>query len=111
MATLSATTVWLAIAGGAIGSYLLRVSFIAIFGRVDSVPSRVSYVLGFVPAAVLAALVFPPILAPDGALALSVGNDRLLAGGIAAVVAWRTESMLATIAVGMGVLWLLTLVV
>lgn len=111
MATPSATTIWVAIAGGAIGSYLIRVSFIAILGQVDSVPSRITYVLGFVPAAVLAALVFPPILAPDGALALSVGNDRLFAGGVAAVVAWRTESMLWTIAVGMGVLWMMTFVV
>lgn len=108
MATLSPTTVWLAIAGGAIGTYLLRISFIAIFGRVDSVPERVTYVLGFVPAAVLAALVFPPILAPGGSLALSIGNERLIAGGVAAVVAWRTEDMLATIAVGMAVLWALT---
>lgn len=30
---------------------------------------------------------------------------RVLAGGLAAVVAWRTGSMLATIGVGMAVLW------
>lgn len=108
MADPSAYTIWVAIALAAIGTYLLRVSFVAIFGRVDSVPPRVTYVLGFVPAAVLAALVAPPILAPDGALALSIENERLLAGGVAALVAWRTEDMLATIVVGMGVLWALT---
>lgn len=104
---LSTTTIWLAIAGGTIGTYLLRVSFIAVLGKVDTVPPRIEYVLGFVPAAVLAALVFPPILAPDGAFALSPGNEQLVAGSVAALVAWRTESMLATIAVGMGVLWAL----
>lgn len=106
--TLSATTVWLAIVAAAVGTYLLRVSFIAVFGRIESVPPRVEYVLGFVPAAVLAALVLPPILAPDGSVALTLGNDRLLAGSVAAVVAWYTENMLAVIAVGMGVLWTLS---
>lgn len=102
------TTVWIVIIAASVGTYLLRVSLVAVFGRADAIPTRVKYLLGFVPAAVLAALVVPPILAPDGALALSIGNDRLLAGGIAAIVAWRTEDMLATIAVGMGVLWALT---
>ena len=106
--TLSATTVWLAIVAAAVGTYLLRVSFIAVFGRIESVPPRVEYVLGFVPAAVLAALVLPPILAPDGSIALTLGNERLLAGSVAAVVAWYTENMLAVIAVGMGVLWTLS---
>lgn len=105
--TLSTTTIWIAILGGAIGTYLLRLSFIAVIGSVDTVPPRVEYVLGFVPAAVLAALVVPPILAPGGTVTLSPANEQLIAGSVAAVVAWRTESMLATIAVGMGVLWVL----
>lgn len=105
--SVSMTTVWVAIIAGAVGTYLLRVSFIAVFGAVDSVPPRVQYVLGFVPTAVLAALVAPPILAPEGTVALSLGNERLFAGVVAAAVAWYTENMLATIAVGMGLLWAL----
>lgn len=106
--TVDATTVWIAIIAASVGTYLLRVSFVAVYGRADAIPERVTYLLGFVPAAVLAALAVPTILAPDGTLALSIGNDRLLAGGIAAIVAWRTEDILTTVAVGMGVLWALT---
>ena len=38
-------------------------------------------------------------------------DPRLLAGGVAAVVARRTDSMLATIGVGMAVLWTVGFVV
>jgi len=108
MAGIATETIWLVILAGALGTFGLRVSFIAIFGRIDSIPPRVDLLLRYVPAAVLAALVVPPLLAPGGDLALSLGNERLLAGSLAAVVAWYTENMLATIGVGMGALWALT---
>lgn len=104
---LSATTVWIAILGGALGTFALRFSFVALFGRIDAIPPRVGLVLRYVPAAVLAALVIPPLVAPGDQVALSLANHRLLAGALAAVVAWYTENMLATIAVGMGALWTL----
>ncbi len=96
--------------GAAAGSYLLRVSFVALFGRMEEVPPRVERTLALVPPAVLAALVVPELLLQGGALAVSLDNHRLLAGALAAVVAWRTEDMLATVAVGMGALYALSLV-
>lgn len=107
--TLGPVRLWLVVAGAAIGSYLLRVSFITVFGRIDQVPSRVKTTLSMVPPAVLAALVLPELVLVDDALALTLGNDRLLAGAVAAVVAWHTEDMLATVGVGMGVLYALAL--
>ncbi|WP_336037024.1 AzlD domain-containing protein [Halobacterium yunchengense] len=101
---------WLVVLGAAVGTYALRVSFIALFGRMDEVPPRVQRVLSFVPPAVLAALVLPEFVLQDGAFAVGLGNDRLLAGLVAAVVAWRTENMFATVIVGMAVLYALSLV-
>ncbi len=63
--------------------------------------------LRFVPAAVLAALVVPALVYADGALALSFSNTRLVAGVLAAVVAWTTRSVLWTIGSGMAALWTL----
>lgn len=100
---------WLVILGAAVGSYLLRVSFVALFGRVDEVPPRVKRTLAFVPPAVLAALVFPELLLREGTLAVSPANDRLLAGIVAAGVAWHTEDMLWTVLVGMLALYAFTL--
>lgn len=98
---------WLVLAGLAAGTYLLRLSFLALFGRLDGVPPRVERLLRFVPPAALAALAAPGFLAPEGSLALAPGNEQLLAGLVAGAVAWRTESIFATIAVGMGALWTL----
>jgi branched-subunit amino acid transport protein len=96
--------VWGIIAVVGVLTFALRLSFIALFGYLDEVPSGVERGLRYVPAAVLAALVLPAFVTVrpgSGALAL----DRLVAGGLAGAVAWRTENVLATMAAGMGALW------
>ena len=105
-APLSNALVWVVIVGASVGTFAIRLSFIALFGRFD-VPPRLEQALRFVPAAVLTALVAPRLVYLDGALALGLENERLLAGALAAAVAWRTESMLWTIVVGMVALWTL----
>jgi branched-subunit amino acid transport protein len=101
---------WLVVLAAAAGTYALRVSFVTLFGRVDDVPSRVKRALAFVPPAVLAALVLPELVLYGDGLSVSLSNDRLVAGLVAAGVAWKTEDMLATVVVGMGALYVLSLV-
>jgi branched-subunit amino acid transport protein len=60
--------------------------------------------LRFVPPAVLTAIIFPELLLPNGTLDISLGNERLLAGLIAALVAWRSGNIVATIIAGMAAL-------
>jgi len=107
---MSTGLLWLVIVAMGVGTYVLRVSFIVLFGRFETVPPRVENALRFVPPAVLAALVVPGLVSLDGSFAVQFDPAQLLAGVLAGVVAWRTESMLATIGVGMGALWLLGLV-
>lgn len=101
---------WLAVVAIAVGTWGFRVSFVVLFGYVDEIPPRVDRVLRFIPAALLAAIVGPRLLLVDGTLAVSPDNERLLAGLVALVVAWRTEHMIATIVVGMLALWTFGLV-
>ncbi|UPV72832.1 AzlD domain-containing protein [Halorussus limi] len=101
-------TLWLVILAAGVGTFLIRFSFIGLFGLLDDVPAVVERALRFVPAAVLAALVAPQLVVVDGSVALSSANPRLLAGALAALVAWRTEDVLATLVAGMASLWLLT---
>ena len=83
-------------------TFLIRLSFIGLFGYLDEIPQGVERALRFVPAAVLAALVLPSFLTlGPGGLAV----DRLAAGLVAAGVAWRTEDVFATIGAGMATLW------
>ena len=97
---------WLAILGVAASTFLLRASFI-VFADPHRFPRRFRQALAFVPPAVLAAIVAPGLLLVEGALDLTGGNPRWIAGVVAIVVGARTRSMLATIATGMVVLWLL----
>lgn len=90
-------------------TYGLRLSFIAAHGRVE-MPLWFTRALTFVPVAVLSAIIFPELLTPGGALDLAAGNARLVAGIVAAVVAWRTKNVWLTIAAGMVVLALVQLV-
>ena len=98
---------WLALLAIGLGTFLIRFSFIWLFGR-GTVRPEVQRVLRFVPPAVLAALVVPGLVFPPQA-AFSFQNPRLWAGLIATLVAWRSRSVLATLAAGMGSLWLLSL--
>lgn len=101
-----AEVIWGTILIIGIATYGIRLSFIYLFGHLETIPPRVSRVLRFVPAAVLAALVLPALLTVGPTAGDTLFDPRLAAGAIAAVVAWRTENVLLTIGVGMGALWL-----
>ena len=102
---------WAAIAAIGIATYAIRLSFIHLFGRIDGVPARVQRPLRYVPPAVLAALVLPDLVTLRPSVAVTLLDERLIAGAAAGAVAWRTENVFATIATGMGSLWLFRFVV
>ncbi|MFW5900266.1 MAG: AzlD domain-containing protein [Halodesulfurarchaeum sp.] len=101
--------IWAAIVAIGLLTFAIRVSFIALFSRLDEIPGPVKTLLRYVPAAVLAGLVFPAFLTVETAGAPEL--DTLLAGLAAGLVAWRTENVLGTLVAGMGTLWLLRFVV
>ncbi len=91
----------------ALGTFLMRFSFFALFR--GTVSQRFMAMLRPIPAAVLAALVAPAILVPGGELhniGLAWENGKLVAGVVAALVAWRTRHMFLTIAAGLVALWI-----
>ena len=102
--------VWLLLIGMGLVTYTIRLSLIVLIGRVD-VPPLIQRALRFVPPAVLSAIILPELLRPGGTLNVSLGNVRLLAGVLAAGVAWRTKNVLLTIGVGMVALWVLQVVI
>lgn len=95
---------WLLIVVLAIGTWSMRSWPIILHGHVPH-PPWLDRLLRHVPVAALTALVVP------GALYLHHGNTysfapaRTIAAVCALAVAWRTKNVLATLAVGMGVLW------
>jgi len=82
--------------------YSTRYAMIAAFGR--EVPPLLHRWLRYVPPAVLAALVAPAALAPQGRLDVGTHAWAVAAG---AAFAWRTRSVLWTILGGMATFWIL----
>ena len=92
--------VWLVMLLGGLITFGIRFSFIYLFGKFH-IPEVVRRALHYVPPAVLSAIVFPELFLHDGALDLSLGNVRLLAGLVAVLVAWYSKNTLLTIVLGM----------
>ncbi len=96
---------WLpALALAGLVTFVTRLSFIALLGRVRT-PPMLARALRLVPPAVLSAIILPELVVRSGAPDLSPGNPRLAAGLVAAGVALLTRNVLLTIAAGMGALW------
>ncbi len=99
-------TPWLTVLAIGAATYGMRAAFLA-RGTPGALPALAQEILRFVPVAVLSAIIFPALLQPAGPLDLSVGNARLFAGILAALVAWRTRNALVTVGSGMAALWIL----
>jgi len=98
--------IWLVMLFGGLITFVMRFSLIYLFGRFQ-VPETMRRALHYVPPAMLSAIVFPELFLRDGQWFVSFENFRLLAGLIAALVAWFSKSILLTIVAGMVALFLL----
>ena len=105
---MSEAWIWTVVVLGGLATYLIRLSFIALIPH-ERLPAQFREGLRFIPPAVLSAIVLPELVLRDGALALSLDNHRLLAGLVAALVAWRLRSTWLTIGAGLLALILLSL--
>jgi branched-subunit amino acid transport protein len=99
----NAISVWTVMLLGGLITFLTRLSFISLMGKMKLSP-RLRRALTYVPPAVLTAIIFPEVFLKDGELFLSPGNFRLGAGLLAALVAWRTRNVFLTLLVGMAAL-------
>jgi branched-subunit amino acid transport protein len=98
--------IWLVMFAIGLVTYATRLSFILLMGEME-IPATARRALRFVPVAVLSAIILPELLIREGALDVSPGNERLLAGIVAFLVAWRTKNAVLTILTGMAALLLL----
>jgi branched-subunit amino acid transport protein len=89
----------------AVATYLTRFTMIAALSTRSKAEesSLLRRWLRYVPPAVLAALIAPPILAPKDRLTV---GPPFLAGVVGVAVAWRTRSVFWTILAGLATFWL-----
>ncbi len=92
------------IAGMTAVTFGIRYPVLALLGKAP-MPEPVLRALRYVPPAVLTAIIVPAVLLPGGQLKIA-NNAYLVAGVAAALVSWRSKSLLLTIILGMAALWL-----
>ena len=98
--------IWAAVIVIGVITLATRASFIVLAERM-TLPQPVQRALQFTPIAALTAILVPEVVAPSGTFTLALAAPRLIAGVVAAGIAWRTRNITLTIVVGMGLLWLL----
>ncbi len=102
--------IWLTMILAGVITYAIRLSFILLFGKIEA-PASLLRALRFVPPAVLSAIIFPDLLLHGGSVNLSFQNARLLAGIVAALIAWRSKNVLLTIIAGMLALFAIQMLI
>lgn len=98
--------IYLLILGMWVVNYLPRLLPMIILSKMK-IPRVVIDWLGFIPAAVLAAIIVPSILMPEQQINISPGNSYLIAALPAFFVAIKTKNMVWTLLVGMLVMALI----
>lgn len=101
---------WLLIVVLALGTWAMRALPIMLHGHVPH-PPWLARLLRHVPVAALTALVVPAALYLHAGNNYAFAPDRTLAAIVALAVAWRTKNTLATLAAGMGTLWIVGAVI
>jgi branched-subunit amino acid transport protein len=95
----------LLVCGMAFVTFMIRYPILALIGRV-TLPGWMIEALRYVPLAVLTAIIVPAVfILQDGTFSLV--NSRVAACLVAALVMWRSKSLLLTIVVGMAAYLLL----
>lgn len=89
------------IAGMALVTFATRFSCVALLQQ-TGMPLWLERWLKHIPTAILTALILPALVLPDGRLDLSWHNHYLLAGFAAALAAYKSRNIVATLVLGMG---------
>ena len=95
--------IWLIIAALAVGTFLIRFSFIGLTGT-RPLPEALLRYLRYTPVAVLPALVAPMLAWPAATEGIT-DPARLLAALATVLVGWKTKSLLFAILAGLGVFY------
>lgn len=84
-------------------TYFTRVASPLLLGR-TGVPRWLARLLKHVPTAMLTALIAPALLAPQGTVAITPDNHYLVAGMVAAFLAYRRQHPVVTMGAGMAMM-------
>lgn len=90
----------------AAATYFTRFASLLLLDR-TGVPCWLTRLLKHVPTAILTALIAPALLAPQGIVEISLANHYLIAGAVAAFMAYHRQHPAVTMGSGMATMLIL----
>ena len=97
--------IWIVMAAAGLLTFASRFVMIGLIGE-RPVPGWLQRLLGFVGPSVLAVIIVPSVMLAEGGIVLA-DNPKIPAFLAAAVIAALTRNVIATIATGMILLWVI----
>ena len=95
---------WLSVIIAGILTYLTRTTMVTLVdGRILS--TKLKQVLGYVPAAVFPAIIFPAVFLNESGFLVNINDPKITAATIAIIVGYFAKNVIATILAGLISYW------
>jgi len=95
---------WLSVIIAGILTYLTRTTMVTLVdGRILS--TKLKQVLGYVPAAVFPAIIFPAVFLNETGILVNINDPKIIAAAIAIIVGYFAKNVIATILAGLISYW------
>ena len=95
---------WLSVIIAGILTYLTRMTMVTLVdGRILS--AKLKQVLGYVPAAVFPAIIFPAVFLNESGILVNINDPKIIAAAIAITVGYFAKNVIATILTGLISYW------
>ena len=97
---------WLSVIAAGILTYLTRTTMVTLVNK-NILSSKIKQILGYVPAAVFPAIIFPGIFLNDTGFFISLGDPKIIAATLAIIIGYFTKNVIATILSGLISYWII----
>jgi len=95
---------WLSVIIAGILTYITRTTMVTLVdGRILS--TKLKQVLGYVPAAVFPAIIFPAVFLNESGILVNINDPKIIAATIAIIVGYFAKNVIATIFAGLISYW------
>ena len=101
---------WMSVIIAGVLTYLTRMTMITLVdGRILN--TKLKQVLGYVPAAVFPAIIFPAVFLNESGVLVNINDPKIIAAAIAIIVGYFAKNVIATILAGLISYWFIIFVV
>jgi len=95
---------WLSVIIAGILTYITRMTMVTLVDR-RVLSTKLKQVLGYVPAAVFPAIIFPAVFINESGILVNINDPKIIAATIAITVGYFAKNVIATILTGLISYW------